>query len=218
MRSKQFFPMLVMTSTVICSFSVSDVQASSVSPSSLFINSPATVLMIDGTDRNSSVSIRVRLNTPDRTAFDFGFMNNNSYVAITGRSHTNGSFTFAGGSNIDFALRNKGADGLFGTSDDLIYSLSASAGYAAESYFAPIKHAKSRHPVMTGPYFQDLSLNWDLDHDGPFDAHVLLDIKGSKYDGMMPTPMALSLPASSWLLGSGLAVVGVTLRRRIKTA
>lgn len=218
MHGKRFFPTLVLTGTVICGFSVSDVQASSVSPSELSINSPATVLMIDGTDRNSSVSIRVWLDTPDQTAFDFGFMRNNAFVAITGRSRTKGSYTFAGGSAIDFALRNKGTDGLFGTSDDLIYRLSDSAGYTAENYFVPINPAKSRHPVVTDPYFHDLSLNWDLNHDGIFDAHVRLEIKGSKYDGVMPAPMAVSLPASSWLLGSGLAVGGVTLRRRKQTA
>lgn len=218
MLNKRFFPTLALSGAVICSFSVSYVQASSVTLDKLSINSPATVLMIDGTDRNSNVSIRVLLDTPDRSAFDFGFMSNNAFVVITGKSRTQGSYTFAGGSIIDFALRDKGADGLFGTSDDLIYRLSASSGYAAESYFAPINPAKSRHPVVTDSYFQDLTLNWDLNHDGIFDAHVRLEIKGSKYDGMMPAPMTVSLPASYWLLGSGLAVGGITLRRREKTA
>jgi len=63
-----------------------------------------------------------------------------------------------------------------------------------------------------------LSLGWDLNLDGLVEAYALLKIRGGKYDGMMPGPMAVLLPGASWLLGSGLAVLGVTARRRKRPA
>jgi len=113
---------------------------------------------------------------------------------------------------------NKGGDGLSGTADDLIYRLSDSAGYASQHYFAAIDPARSRHPVVTETYYRILSLNWDLNLDGLAETHALLKIRGSQYDGMMPAPTAVSLPGASWLLGSGLAVLGVTARRRKRPA
>jgi hypothetical protein len=84
--------------------------------------------------------------------------------------------------------------------------------------FSAIAPAKSRHPVVIEPYYQILSLNWDLDLDGIADARAMLKISGSQYDGMMPAPTAVSLPGASWLLGSGLAVLGVTARHRKRPA
>ena len=218
MHNKKFLPSLIITAAISSGFSIHDIQASSVSPSELFVNDPAQVLMVDGKDRDFNVSIRVWLDTPKRSAFDFGFISNDNFLSITGKSRKQGDYTFAGGSIVDFALRNKGSDGIFGTSDDLIYRLSDSAGYASQYYFAAIDPAKSRHPVVTEPYYQILSLNWDLNLDGIADAHVLLKIRGSQYDGMMPASMAVSLPGASWLLGSGLAVLGITVRRRKRPA
>ena len=218
MCNKKYLPSLFFTIAISCGFSIADVQATSVYPSELFINDPGKVLMVDGTDRNASVSLLVRLDTPNRAVFDFGFILHDSFLPITGKSRSKGNYTFAGGSSVDFALRNKGNDGLFGTADDLIYRLSDSAGYASQHYFAAIDPAKSRHAVVTESYYQILSLNWDLNLDGIVDAHALLTIRGSKYDGMMPAPMAVSLPGASWMLGSGLAVLGVTVRRRKRPA
>ncbi len=214
MCNKKYLSSLFFTIAVSGGFSIADAQATSVYPSGMFVNDPGMVLMVDGTDRNASVSLLVRLDTPNRSAFDFGFMNNDIYVPITGKSRAKGSYTFAGGSIVDFALRNRGGDGLFGTADDLIYRLSDGAGYATQYYSAPVSATRSRHPVVTGTYFQDLKLSWDLNLDGIVDARALLNVRSSKYDGMMPAPLAVSLPGATWLLGSGLAVLGVTARRR----
>ncbi|MEK9134653.1 MAG: hypothetical protein AAB333_07300, partial [Pseudomonadota bacterium] len=143
MRNQKFLPSLIFTVAISGGFSIHDIQASPVSPPELFVNDPAQVLMVDGKDRHSNVSIRVWLDTPNRSAFDFGFIGNDSFLPITGKSRKKGDYTFAGGSIVDFALRNKGGDGLFGTADDLIYRLSDSAGYASQHYFAAIDPAKS---------------------------------------------------------------------------
>jgi hypothetical protein len=218
MRNKKLLPSLIFTVAISGGFSTHDIQASSVSPSELFVNDPAQVLMVDGKDHDSNVSIRAWLDTPKRSAFDFGFISNGSFLPITGKSRNKGDYTFASGSIVDFALRNKGSDGLFGTTDDLLYRLSDSAGFASQHYFAAVAPAKSRHPVVTEPYYQNLSLDWDLNLDGLVDARVILKIRSNNYDGMMPGPMAVSLPGASWLLGSGLAVLGVTVRRRKRPA
>lgn len=218
MRNQKFLRSLIITVAISGGFSIHDVQASSVSPSEWFVNDPAQVLMVDGKDRDSNVSILVRLDTPNRSAFDFGFIRNDSFLHITGKSRKQVDYTFAGGSIVDFALRNKGGDGLFGTADDLVYRLSDGADYVSQYYFTAIDPAKSRHPVVTESYYRNLSLNWDLDLDGLVDAQALLKIRSNKYDGMIPAPTAVSLPGASWLLGSGLAVLGVTVRRRKRPA
>ena len=213
MRSKSFLRALVPIGAVLCGFSHSAALAATVSPSQLFVSDPSEVLMVDGKDRNSTVSISVQLYAPKRSGFDFGFMGSNGFSAITGGARQRGAYTFGGGAIVDFALRNKGADGLFGTADDLIYRLSDSAGYATQNYFSPVTATASRLPVVTGTYFRDLTLSWDTNLDGTIDARTLIQVSG-RYDGMMPAPLAVSLPASSWLLGSGLALLGISIRRR----
>lgn len=225
MRSTKLFQFLVSIGIVLGGFSLSPAQASSVPLSELYINDPLKVQMVDGADRDSGVSIRFWLSTPSRAAFDFGFMDNDSYTSITGRSRTQGRYTFAGGALVDFALRNYGSDGLFGTSDDLIYRISDSAGYAQQRYFAPIDPTRSSNPGVTQTYYQDLSLNWDLNLDGLFVAHTLIEFKKSKFDGMMPAtvtgsgpvpsevPTAVPVPATLWLFGSGLLGLAATVRR-----
>ncbi len=122
--------------------------------------------MVDGTDNNSNVSIRFWLSAPSRAAFDFGFMDDSAYVSITNESRTQGQYSFLGGNIVDFALRNFGSDGLFGTSDDMLYRISDSAGYAQQHYFASINPSNASSPGVTQTYFQDLSLNCDLNLNG----------------------------------------------------
>jgi len=227
MSGRKLFQLLASSGLVVGGLSLNAVHAASVPPSEQYINSPATVLMVDGTDNNSSVSIRFWLSTPSRAAFDFGFMDDSAYVSITNQSRTQGQHSFLGGDSVDFALRNFGSDGLFGTSDDMLYRISDSAGYARQRYFAPINPSHASDPGVTQAYFQDLSLNWDLNLNGQFDAHTLIEFATSKYDGMMPStsagpvycpipnevPTPVPVPAALWLFGSGLIALAATVRR-----
>lgn len=226
MRGKNLSRCLIL-GTVIGSLSHTPALASTVSPSELYVYDPAKVQMVDGTDGNSSVSLRFWLSTPSRAAYDFGFMDDGMYVSMTGASRTQGRHTFLGGDIVDFALRNYGNDGTFGTSDDLVYRISDAAGYAQQHYFAPINPSRSRNPVVTSTYYQDLGLSWDLDLDGHFTAHTLIEFISSKYDGMRPapntpvycptpteTPTPVPAPAALWLFGSGLLALATAFRRR----
>ena len=213
MRITKIGRFLILTGAAIGALSSHAAGASTVWPSDLIVTEPGMVLMVDGTDRNDSVKFRIRLATPDRAAFDFGFMNNDSFVSLTRPGHTHGNYAFTGGSLVDFTLRNWGTDHQFGTADDLLYRLSDSAGYANQDYFAPIPASKSRHPVVSDFYFHDLRLDWDLNLDGIADVRTWIDTRGGKYDGMMPAPMAVPVPAAAWLFGSGLLALAATLRR-----
>lgn len=206
---------MVVIGAAICVFPFTPASACSVSATSgLFINNPSGVLMVDGADRNSSVTIRVRLDSSSRAAFDFGFTEAGRYVPVTGNSRAGGTYTFSGGDIVDFTLRYRGADGLFGTSDDSVYRLSDNANPARQHYFAPINPSKSRNPGTTQAYFQDLRLSWDLNQDGKPDARALIEFKGRKSDGMLPVTAAVPLPAAAWLFGSGLLGLMATLARR----
>ncbi len=211
---KRKFLKSVVIGVVGCGFPVTAALASSVSyPNEVFVTESSGVLMVDGKDRHSKVKIKIRLDAPQRRSFDFGFMNDGLFVPITGGSHTRGGYVFAGGTVVDFALRNRGADRLLGTADDVIYRLSDSANYATQTYFKSVKPSKSRNPTVTQDYFRDLLLSWDLDLDGKPDAHAWLEFKRGKYDGMMPAPAAVPLPGGLLLLGSGLMGLAATLRR-----
>jgi len=219
MRITKTFRFLILAGAAIGALSSPATRASTVWPSDLSVTGPGMVLMVDGKDRNASVKLKIRFDAPDRAAFDFGFMNHDAFVSITGSGRTRGNYTFAGGSLVDFTLRNWGADHQFGTADDLLYRLSDSAGYADQDYFVPITASKSRHPAVSDFYFRDLRLDWDLNRDGVADVRTWIDTRGGKYDGMMPAPMAVPLPATAWLFGSGLLALAATLRRgrRINT-
>jgi hypothetical protein len=169
--------------------------------------------MVDGRDCNDTVKIKAWLDSPTRSAFDFGFVDDGLYVSIMNRNRTMGAYVFSGSAIADFALRNSGTDRLFGTFDDLIYRLSDRAGYARQHYFAPIKHRSPVKPGNMPNSFQDLRLNWDLDLDRRLDAHTLIEFKGSRFDGMLPVPAAVPGPAAMWLFGSGL--MGLAFMGRI---
>ncbi len=175
----------------------------------LSVSGPGTVLMIDGKDSNVRVNITAVDGTLSFEAYDFGFLTGTGYTKITS---TIGSYIFNGGDIVDFALRNRGLDTIFGTADDLIYNMANPLDYANQTYLLPIDPSNSQNPVVTSPYYRSLLLTWDLNLDGVadtgFDLAAVTSLKS--FDGMAPVP----LPAAVWLFGSGLLGLGALLRRR----
>lgn len=214
MRNRKKSLQLICTGAIVCGFPYTMAQASSVwNAPGLSVNDPLPVLMIDGADRNSSVKIKVRVDYPKKSGFDLGFVNDGLYVPITGKSRVRSSYTFTGGTVVDFALRNWGLDHLFGTADDLVYRLSDSAGYAAQ-YYSAAKPSKSRHPKTPAGDFQELRLDWDLDRDGKTDIETWVDVKRGRYDAMAPAAAPVPVPSTMWFFGSGLLALGAALKRR----
>lgn len=215
MCNKQRSRKMIFAAVAVCGFPYPMAHACSVwDVSGLSVNDPLPVLMIDGADRNSSVKIKVRVDSPKRSGFDFGFVNDGVYTPITGKSGVRGSYTFTGGAIIDFALRSWGADHLFGTADDQVYRLSDGADYAQQYYFDPAKSSKSRNPKIIPGDFQELRLDWDLNHDGKTDIETWIDVKRSRYDAMAPAAAPVPVPSTMWFFGSGLLALGVALKRK----
>ncbi len=205
---------LIFAGVVICGFPGTVAWAHSVSiPSELFVNAASRALLIDGIDSDSHVTIKAWFNTSNRAAFDFGFMNADSYVAIAGKSRAKGTHVFSSVASVDFALRDQGADGLFEAADDQIYHLFDSAGYAHQHYFAPVRFAESRESWVKHVYYQDRRPKWDLDLDRKPDAYTPSEIKRSRCDVMTPAPTTVPLPGGLILLGSGLMGLAAMGRR-----
>ena len=179
----------------------------------LAVDGPGLVLMVDGLDSNVTVNIKALDATLPLAKYDFGFVTGGSYNLITNQFGTTfGSYTFAGGTVVDFALRDQGSDNTFGTGDDVVYSISNPADYADQWYYTPIAASNSRNPVVNNPYYHTLALLWDLDRNGVVDAGFDIGVSTPLFgtDGVAPIP----LPAAVWLLGSGL--LGLVLVRRTK--
>lgn len=175
----------------------------------LALGAPGLVLMVDGQDSNVTVNIAALDGTFPIGRYDFGFVAGSSYNRITS---TIGSYTFAGGTVVDFALRDQGSDNTFGTGDDVVYSISNPADYADQWYYTPIAASNSRNPVVNNPYYHTLALLWDLDRNGVVDAGFDIGVSTPLFgtDGVAPIP----LPAAVWLLGSGLLGLVLVRRRR----
>ena len=173
------------------------------------------VQIIDGKDNNDSVAIRALItkgkNHFDKklqeSHFEFGFMEGDSFVSITGCCGNKGIHDFSPGSAVDFALRQTGAGA------DKIYRLSDSTGYAKQKYFGWIKPAKSRNPEVLDEYYRGVRISWDLDLDDKTDVRILITTKGhARFDGVRPassnpsvlTDAPVPLPAALWLMASGL--------------
>ena len=175
----------------------------------LTVTNPGQVLMIDGTDNNVTVNVAAADVTFPLGQYDFGFLSGTSYTRITGST---GSYVFQGGDIINFALRDRGADNVFGTFDDQVYDIANPLDYANQTYTITIAASNSQNPVVTSPYYRSLLLTWDLNLDGNPDAGFDLAVTSPLFtnDGFAPT--AIPLPAAAWLFGSGLLAFS-TLRR-----
>lgn len=174
----------------------------------LTVTNPGRVLMIDGTDPNVTVNISVIDGTFPLGKYDFGFVSGSAYTMITS---TIGSYTFAGGALVDFALRD--------IAHNLIYNIANPIDYANQVYTLPIDPIFSRNPVVTSPYYHGLTLTWDLNKDGVMDAGFDLAVSTplASKDGVAPAPVPV--PAAVWLLGSGLVgLLGAPGRRRKSVA
>lgn len=181
----------------------------------LTVTSPGSVLMIDGVgDNNTTVKITALDASFPITQYQFGFLAGSSFTSIT--SIVNWSYTFNGGDVVDFALRDKGTDGVFGTLDDQIYDIANAADYANQTYSISIPASSSQNPVVTSDYYHALTISWDLNHNGipdpGFDFAITPLLSN---DGMAPT--VVPLPAAVWLFGSGLLGLGALARRRRST-
>jgi len=192
-----------MGGAVFYGFSPQGAHDCSVPPDGLFTGDPNMVWVVDGTDRNATVTIRAWFDSPAHASYDFGFMSGNAYVPVTGKTHNVGAYTFAGGAQVDFALRNIGADGLFETLDDGIYRLSDAASHASQNYFSRLGTASAQNHHGANTY-RRLQLNWNLNLDGWPDVRVLLGASTGRDDGMRPATATVPQPAAVWLFASGL--------------
>jgi hypothetical protein len=203
----------------------------------LFVDGPGRVLMVDGTDSGNTVkTLDFDLTVPLRK-YDFGFVGTSgSFTKIVSGSHTSGSYTFARGSLVNFALRD--------TSTGKIYSINDPKDYADQVYVLPINPSYSRNPVVSSTYYSALVLEWDLSGNGthPTTSTMSSSLSGSGMsltssllselgmgttdvgfavitasnakDGFAPvTPAPVPLPASFLLFGSGLLGLSTSWKR-----
>jgi len=214
MCNKKVRRKMIFTAAAVCGFPYSMAHACSVwDVPGLAIDDPLPVMMIDGTDRNSNVRVKVRVDYPKKSGFDFGFVRDGLYTPVTGKPRVRGSYAFAGGTVVDFALRNWGTDHLFGTVDDLLYRLSDSANYA-EQFYSAAESVKTRHRKVSSGDFRELRIDWDLNHDGKTDIETWVDVKRGRYDAMASAAAPVPVPSTMWLFGSGLLALGAALKRR----
>lgn len=215
MRNKRKSWKLIIAGAVVCGFSFAQAQASTVwSVSGVLVNDPLPVLMVDGADKNTDVRINIQLESLRRSSFDFGFVKDGSYIPIASHMRVHESYKFIAGDVVDFAIRNWGSDHVFGTTDDLVYRLSDSAGYARQYYFGLVGSAGSRDSKAAQSDYRELRIDWDVDRDGKADVETWIGVKRHGHDGITPAAAPVPVPSAMWLFGSGLLSLAAALRCR----
>jgi hypothetical protein len=202
--------LLAAGSALLCSSPL--VQANSIA-STWLIDQPGLVLMVDGKDPNTSVKFEITTYR-NGSGLDFGFMMGDTFSSLYSGWRQKKNLVFTGGTTVDFAVRNKGVDRQFGTSDDQIFRLSDPAHYANQYYSGAISPGKSVTPQQAETYYRDLTMLWDLDHDGIRELKITLHTRNA-YDGMhfVASATPVPLPAAVWLLGTGLAGLAALAQR-----
>lgn len=185
----------------------------SLSAAEVRVTDPGLVLIVDGMDHGASdTTFNVDATFPV-TRYEFGFVDAGSFTPIAlnpnGPASLYGTYQFAGGTLVDFALRD--------TTDARVYRMADPLDYADQIYSNPIDPSHSVTPVVSSTYYNTLVLEWDLDRNG-FDALMdpgfTLTQALDPYDGMMAVPNPVPIPASLLLFGSGLVGLAGLRHRR----
>lgn len=187
-------------------------QAASI-PSQVVINQPGMVYMATDEDQDTLVALQVSGLWPRSLGYQFGYMSSSVFSAIINGNDGKQNLSFQAGASVDFAVRNKGADGIFGTTDDALFRLTDAAGYATQLYSDRISRKGSNIGNPTD--YSKLTLQWDFNGDEMNDLTVLLKAttcNTGMHFAASSTPVPV--PAALWLLGSGFAGLTVFLRRR----
>lgn len=179
-------------------------------PSQVVINQPGMVYMATGEDQNTLVALQVSGLWPRSLGYQFGYVGNSVFSTIINGNGTKQNLSFQAGTSVNFAVRNKGDDGMFGTTDDVLFKLTDATGYTTQLYSNPLKGSNTGNPAD----YSKLTLQWDFNGDAVNDLTVFL--KASTCDGLhfAASPTPVPVPAALWLLGSGFAGLTVFLRRR----
>ena len=169
-----------------------------VSPAAALTVSGEMVLMVDGSgDSDVSVQVAMMDFTP---GYEFGYMQGGTFVPVVMSGATFGATSFAGGSLVDFAIR----DGATGTIE------MASAGSATMEFTGLIPAAQSQNPEVAFDYFQNLTITWDMGNND-----IVANFYG-RYDGFAPASSA-SVPEPAgimFFLGPTLIGLGLLGRKR----
>ena len=188
-------------------------QAASI-PCEVIINQSGVVYIAAGKGQDTQVNLQVRAQWGHSAGYQFGYVDGSVFLPIINEKGTKGNLTFQNGTLVDFAVRNKGADGIFGTTDDGLFRLSDASGYATQTYSRPIKRTRSN--AGNPADYRKLTLQWDLNNDNINDLTVLL--KSTTHGAGVhfvasATPVPVPVPAALWLLGSGITGLTAFLRR-----